>query len=152
MTGEVDAFFISTRRRRGLRFAAIVMPIVAAWHVFGMTLELLSRGIDFPWVLWAVAAISFGGASFYYARRLRQVQRPIVEVSDQEIRWGMPTPSCQVLPMEEVRSVDWSKLGDLELLRSRAGRTLGINVSDIEAIERDRIYDAIVRRLAGAAG
>jgi hypothetical protein len=156
MAGEVDAFFISRRARRGLRFAAIGMPIVAAWHVYWMTMELRGEGIGIPWALWAVVAISCGGAALLFAWGLRQVNRSIVEVSDQAIRWGLPTQICPVrreLPMEEVRSVDWKTPRHWKLLlRTRSAKSIAINVRGIEPSERDRVYDAIATRLAGSAG
>jgi hypothetical protein len=156
MAREVDAFFISRRARRGHWFAAIVTPIVAAWQVYWMTVELRGEGVGIPWAVRAAAAIAVGCLSLLLAWGVRQVNRSIVEVSDQAIRWGMPTQICPVrreLPMEEVRSVDWktprhSKL----LLRTRSGKSIGINVRGIEPNERDRVYDAIATRLAGSAG
>ena len=156
MPREVDAFFISRGARRRLRFAAVGMAIVAAWHVFGMTLELRGDGIGVPWAVWAVAAILFGGASLLYAWGVRQVNRPIVEVSDQAIRWGAPTQICPVrreLPMGEVRSVDWKTPGRGKLLLgTRSEKNIGINVRGVDANERDRVYDAIASRLAPSAG
>lgn len=156
MAREVDAFFVSRRARRGLWFAAMVMPISTAWHVYAMMLELRGEGIGAPWALWAAAAIAFGYLSFLYAWGLRQATRSVVEVSDQTIRWGVPTQICPVrreLPMEEVLSIEWKTPRHWKLLlRSRSGESIGINVLGIDSSERDRVCDAIVTRLARSAG
>jgi hypothetical protein len=156
MAREVDAFFVSRRARRGLWFAAIVMPIGTAWHVYGMTLELRGEGVGAPWALWAAAAIAFGYLSFLYAWGLRRANRSVIEVSDQAIRWGVPTqvfPMRRELAVEEVRSVDWKTPQHWKLLlRTRSGRSIGINLLGIDPGERDCVYDAIVSRLAQSAG
>jgi hypothetical protein len=135
---------------------AIVAAIVAAWNVCWMAMELRGEGIGIPWGLRAAGAISVGCLSLLYAWGLRQVNRSIVEVSDQAIRWGLPTQICPVrreLPMEEVRSVDWKTPRHWKLLlRTRSGKSIGINVRGIDPGERDRAYDAIATRLAGSAG
>jgi hypothetical protein len=156
MATEIDAFFVSRRARRALGFAAVVMPIITAWHVYGMTLELRGNGIGAPWPLWAAAAIAFGYLSFVYGWGFSQANRSVVEVSDQAIRWGVPTQICPVrreLPMEEVRSIDWKTPRHWKLLlRTRSGESIGINVLGIDPSERDRVRDAIATRLAQSAG
>jgi hypothetical protein len=150
MFGPSDAFYLSRWRRRIAWFVVSFFPLIVAWQSIWAWLEREGRGVGIPWELYALGAAANALVWFYVGWGLLHRSRPIVQVSDPEVEWGSVfyfTGKRRRIAIDEIRSVGWKNPRRLRL-ETRSLAPVTINVMEIAKEERQKLYDAIARRIS----
>jgi hypothetical protein len=147
-------FFISRRVRLGSQLCVVVFAIAFVWHAAQGVMEYLGRGIGAPWWLRVLAAVAHGLIASYFAWGLAHSARPVVCIGEREVEWGSPfyfSGRRHRARFDEIRSIGWKSPRRIRLDLGPNGE-VAMRVAELDKRERQAVYDAVARRIAGAAG
>ena len=138
---ELAQSFHAGGRRRWL---ALILALFAALYAVA-ALWAAIRGRD---LLAAGTAATSACLAWLHGRMAwHGYRRPVISVSDDEIRYGSTSTSrLESLPIADVAGIAWENPWHLGL-RTRSGETVGLALNEISRLDRARVREAIVRRI-----
>lgn len=151
MNQELESFYMSKRIRGASWYFVLCLPLLIAWFLFWAWMERVGSGIGIPWLLYALGAFAHAFLWVYFAWGLFHRSRPVVLVSDREVEWGSAfyfTGKRTRIPMDAIRSVGWKSPKHL-LLETRSRGPVEISLKEVEKDQREKVFEAVVRRIHG---
>ncbi|CAG0983783.1 hypothetical protein MYXO_02011 [Myxococcaceae bacterium] len=135
-----QSFHVDWRQRWRVLVFAVLAAVFATLALFAAVTRR-----DF-WV--AMSAVANAYFACLFGRMLwHGYRRPVISVSDDEIRFG-PTssPTQTTLPIANLSGIAWENPWHLGL-QTRSGEIVGLALNEISKPERARVREAIVRRI-----
>lgn len=147
MSGSVDVFSIRTMVARGARLGRFAFGFGALWCAARAWMESQGIGFDVPWPVYLVGVAVNLALLVRWMRAAKRLDRPAVQVSDDEIVWGSVfRERRRRLPMDEVRAVRSEGVSALSL-DTRSQGTVRLVTYEVVPEERAALRQAIARRI-----